>query len=277
MYSKRLSTSVISESSCGTKTTAYPRAPAAPRRLVYRRTTLVEGQPGSPSTVGPRLLGRHPWVPAQKSSTVGPHDQFSLLRALGNQTKLSTFDTVAFRVRRRPDRFHARCGRAHCILPARNLETLTIWVCFVRHSLVAWIQHLSVLIDAEIEHLEVHGIHAMDVGRQPSNQLRGSRDAAAHACSTGLSTGHHLMPMKARCCAATPCRGAATVRQLPTRGEWWEAAVCVELTDVCTCSGIVRTPPTDTAHPRRQAPTPRTHVVAPAPAVDACRTIAPRV
>jgi hypothetical protein len=102
-----LSTSVISESSCGTKTTAYPRAPAAPRRLVYRRTTLVEGQPGSPSTVGPRLLGRHPWVPAQKSSTVGPHDQFSLLRALGNQTKLSTFDTVAFRVRRRPDRFHA--------------------------------------------------------------------------------------------------------------------------------------------------------------------------
>ena len=59
-------------------------------------------------TVGPRLLGRHPWVPAQKSSTVGPHDQFSLLRALGNQTKLSTFDTVAFRVRRRPDRFHAR-------------------------------------------------------------------------------------------------------------------------------------------------------------------------
>ena len=67
---------------------------------------------GSRSTLGPRwvnrrLLGRHPWVPAQKSSTVGPHDQFSLLRARGNQTKLSTFDTVAFRVRRRPDRFHA--------------------------------------------------------------------------------------------------------------------------------------------------------------------------
>jgi len=35
-------------------------------------------------------------------------DQFSFLRARGNQTKLSTFDTVAFRVRRRPDRFHAR-------------------------------------------------------------------------------------------------------------------------------------------------------------------------
>jgi hypothetical protein len=70
----------------------------------------VEGQPWVPvgSTVGPRLLGRHPWVPTQKSSTVGPSDQFSLLRALGNQTKLSTFDTVAFRVRRRPDRLHAR-------------------------------------------------------------------------------------------------------------------------------------------------------------------------
>ncbi len=60
----------------------------------------VEGQPWVPvgSTVGPRLLGRHPWVPAQKSSTVGPHNQFSLLRAMGNQTKLSTFDTVAFKV-----------------------------------------------------------------------------------------------------------------------------------------------------------------------------------
>jgi len=66
-----------------------------------RRSTLNPG-------VGPRLLGRHPWVPAQKSSTVGPRDQFSLLRAMGNQTKLSTFDTVAFRVRRRPDLFHAR-------------------------------------------------------------------------------------------------------------------------------------------------------------------------
>ena len=61
----------------------------------------VEGQPWAP------IFGGQPWVPAQKSSTVGPRDQFSLLRALGNQTKLSTFDTVAFRVRRRPDRFHA--------------------------------------------------------------------------------------------------------------------------------------------------------------------------
>ena len=28
-----------------------------------------------------------------------------------------------------------------------------------------------------------------------------------------------------------PCRGAETVRQLPTRGKWWEAAGCVELTE----------------------------------------------
>ena len=66
---------------------------------------------------------------------------------------------------------------------------------------------------------------------QPSNQLRGSQDAAAHAFSTGLSTGRCLMPMKARCGAVAPCRGAATVRQLPTRGKWWEAAGCVELTE----------------------------------------------
>jgi hypothetical protein len=50
---------------------------------------------------GSPIFGGQPWVPAQKSSTVGPRDQLSLLRALGNQTKLSTFDTVAFRVRRR--------------------------------------------------------------------------------------------------------------------------------------------------------------------------------
>ena len=39
------------------------------------------------------------------------------------------------------------------------------------------------------------------------------------------------MPMKTLCCAASPCRRATTVRQLPTRGEWWEGAVCVEHTD----------------------------------------------
>jgi hypothetical protein len=68
-------------------------------------------------------------------------------------------------------------------------------------------------------------------GSQRSNQLRGARGASAHACSTGLSTGRRLMPMTARCGAAAPCRGAATVRQLPTRGKWWEAAGCVELTE----------------------------------------------
>ena len=40
-----------------------------------------------------------------------------------------------------------------------------------------------------------------------------------------------MMPMTARCGAAAPCRGAATVRQLLTRGKWWEAAGCVELTE----------------------------------------------
>jgi hypothetical protein len=39
------------------------------------------------------------------------------------------------------------------------------------------------------------------------------------------------MPMKALCGAASPCHGPATVRQLPTRGEWWEAADCVEHTE----------------------------------------------
>jgi len=37
--------------------------------------------------------------------------------------------------------------------------------------------------------------------------------------------------MKALYGAASPCIGAATVRQLQTRGEWWEAAGCVEHTE----------------------------------------------
>jgi hypothetical protein len=37
--------------------------------------------------------------------------------------------------------------------------------------------------------------------------------------------------LKALYCAASLCRGAGTVRQLLTRGEWWEAADCVDLTE----------------------------------------------
>ena len=162
------------------------------------------------STVGPLLVGRHPWVSAQKSSTVGPRDQFSLLRAVGNQTKLSTIDTVAFRVRRRPDRFHALRRAPPLHSPCQKFGNTDYF--------------LKIPAKAKMR-------CSMKHGRQPSNQLRGAQDAAAHACSTGLSTGHHLMPMKALCGAASQCRGATTVRQLQTRGELWEAAGCVEHTE----------------------------------------------
>ena len=101
-------------------------------------------------------------------------------------------------------------ARPHCILAARNSETLTLFSNFERKHYV-----------------QVR----RNYGRQPSNQLRGAQGASAHACSTGLSTGHHLMPMKALCGAASQCRGATTVRQLQTRGELWEAAGCVEHTE----------------------------------------------
>ncbi len=52
-------------------------------------------------------------------------------------------------------------------------------------------------------------------GWEPSNRVCGARGAAAHACAPGLSTGRRLMPMPARCDAAAPCRGAATVRRSP--------------------------------------------------------------
>ena len=172
---------------------------------------------GRRSTLGPRwvnrgspIFGGQPWVPAQKSSTVGPRDQFSLLRALGNQTKLSTFDTVAFRVRRRPDRFHALRRAPPLHSPCQKFGNTDYF--------------LKIPAKAKMR-------CSMKHGRQPSNQLRGAQDAATHACSTGLSTGHHLMPMKALCGAASQCRGATTVRQLQTRGELWEAAGCVEHTE----------------------------------------------
>jgi len=185
--------------------------------VVLELEQVRDWQSGRRSTLGPRwvnrgspIFGGQPWVPAQKSSTVGPRDQFSLLRALGNQTKLSTFDTVAFRVRRRPDRFHALRRAPPLHSPCQKFGNTDYF--------------LKIPAKAKMR-------CSMKHGRQPSNQLRGSQDAAAHACSTGLSTGHHLMPMKALCGAASQCRGATTVRQLQTRGELWEAAGCVEHTE----------------------------------------------
>ena len=52
-------------------------------------------------------------------------------------------------------------------------------------------------------------------GWELSNRVCRARGAAAHACAPGLSTGRRLMPMPARCGAAAPCRGAATVRRSP--------------------------------------------------------------
>ena len=172
---------------------------------------------GRRSTLGPRwvnrgspIFGGQPWVPAQKSSTVGPRDQFSLLRALGNQTKLSTFDTVAFRVRRRPDRFHALRSAPPLHSPCQKFGNTDYF--------------LKIPAKAKMR-------CSMKHGRQPSNQLRGARGASAHACSTGLSTGRRLMPMTARCGAAAPCRGATTVRQLPHTRRVVERAQ-----SVCSCS-----------------------------------------
>ena len=50
-------------------------------------------------------------------------------------------------------------------------------------------------------------------------RLRGARGASAHACSTGLSTGRRLMPMTARCGAATPCRGATLHARVWTKTQ----------------------------------------------------------
>ena len=132
------------------------------------------------------------------------------MRALGNQTKLSTFDTVAFRVRRRPDRFHA-LRRAPSLHSSCQKFGNTDYF-------------LKIPAKAKMR-------CSMKHGRQPSNQLRGAQDAAAHACSTGLSTGRRLMPMTARCGAAAPCRGATTVRQLQHTRRVVERAQ-----SACSCS-----------------------------------------
>jgi len=64
-------------------------------------------------SIEPRVI----WIPVQTGTVStglrtnlvnrGPRHWFSFLRAMGNQTKLSTFSTVAFRVRLVPDCFHA--------------------------------------------------------------------------------------------------------------------------------------------------------------------------
>ncbi len=104
--------------------------------LFTRACEALKEEPhqGRRSTLGPRWVNRgspifgknrQPWVPATS---------FLFLRVLGNQTKLSTFDTVAFRVRRKPDRFHALrrapplhspCRRECCLL-VLNLVSSTL-------------------------------------------------------------------------------------------------------------------------------------------------------
>ena len=81
-----------------------------------------------------------------------------------------------FRVRRRPDRFHALRRAPPLHSPCQKFGNTDYF--------------LKIPAKAKMS-------CSMKHGRQPSNQLRGAQDAAAHACSTGLSTGHHLMPMKA--------------------------------------------------------------------------------
>ena len=68
----------------------------------------------------------------------------------------------------------------------------------------------------------------------------------------------------------------------PTPHQWNSPRHPALHTPTCTPPSHVRrvasrTRPTDAAHPRSQAPTPRTHTVAPAPAAHARRTSAPRM
>jgi len=48
------------------------------------------------------------------------------LHARGSQTKLLHFHAVAKNARQRPDRFHARTGRPHCIVE-EILECACFW------------------------------------------------------------------------------------------------------------------------------------------------------
>jgi hypothetical protein len=157
--------------------------------------------------VGPRFLGGNSGSPHKNLQPWVPATSFLFCVRWATRPNCQPLTLSHLESDGVPD---PSAARPHCILPDRNLETLTIF--------------LKIPAKAKMR-------CSMKHGRQPSNQLRGAQDAAAHACSTGLSTGHHLMPMKALCGAASQCRGATTVRQLQTRGEWWEAAGCVEHTE----------------------------------------------
>jgi hypothetical protein len=106
--------------SCGSRAAAAYARCSPSRGAGLARLPIASGRlRPSGSKVNPGSPLGQPWVPDFWVDIRGsPHknrqpwvSQFPLLRALGNQTKLSTFDTVSFRVRRRPDHFHTlRCA-----------------------------------------------------------------------------------------------------------------------------------------------------------------------
>ena len=97
---------------------------------------------------------------------------------------------------------------------------------------------------------------------QPSNASDGHRSN-----SPERATGRRTSPIVHAC--QTPHCGKTLRRPAPhatTRTPPSHARSCA-----------MGTRPTDAAHPRRQAPPPRTHVVAPTPAAHPRRTCAPRM
>ncbi len=83
----------------------------------------------------------------------------------------------------------------------RNSRRLDVLLCNIMFSFVI----ISLVLGAlAFFATRTHMFHRELMRRQQIN-----------ACAPGLSTGRRLMPMPARCGAAAPCRGAATVRRSP--------------------------------------------------------------
>ncbi len=109
-----------------------PIACKSPERMLARRKRLQspeEGQPWVPdgSTVGPRFLGgnrgfphknRQPWVPATS---------FLFCVRWATRPNCQPLTLSHLESDRGPTASIPSAARPHCILPARNLETLTIF------------------------------------------------------------------------------------------------------------------------------------------------------
>ena len=166
------------------------------------------------STGGSLVFGEDPGISTQHGSRAGLPGEDPISKVGTSVTEVPCWNTAPRQHRFPQCSIHNEAELTLLFVPARNTARarqkgwgplIQIFrIC--RHGKVPYRRFNSPEASA---HVQVQRKY----GWEPSNRVCGGRGAAAHACAPGLSTGRRLMPMPARCGAAAPCHGAATVRR----------------------------------------------------------------